>query len=305
MTGSVRIIFVPGMKPKPPERIHRQVLGRCMRAGLERVDPDVAEPLRDGARCLTTAAWNHAFYRRHRNIELDKRSIERILEESEPSHRDIVDIEAFARRKTRILLRMGHAAPLFSSLFARRSMRLTVTETHRYLMNWGGIAKVVRNIVRSALLDAWSADEQVLLIGHSLGSVIAYDTLWELSHGERHENGRVSLFMTLGSPLASPMILRGVQGARLSGRERYPEIVDRWQNFSAHGEITALYPRLGPYYGEMVELGSLEALQDCTGFYNHYRDRGRLDVHTSYGYLITRPVAESIAGWLRTANAAG
>ena len=53
MTGSIRIIFVPGMKPKPPERIHRQVLGRCMRAGLERVDPDVAEPLRDGARCLT------------------------------------------------------------------------------------------------------------------------------------------------------------------------------------------------------------------------------------------------------------
>ena len=184
-------------------------------------------------------------------------------------------------------------------------MRLTVTETHRYLMNWGGIARVVRDIVRSALLDAWSAGEQVLLIGHSLGSVIAYDTLWELSHGERRENGRVSLFMTLGSPLASPMILRGVQGARFSGRERYPEIVDRWQNFSARGEITALHPRLGPYYGEMVELGSLEALQDCTGFYNHYRDRGRLDVHTSYGYLITRPVAESIAGWLRTANAVG
>ena len=305
MTESVRIIFVPGMKPKPPERIHRQVLGRCMRAGLERVDPDAAEPLRDGATCLTTAAWNHAFYRKHRNIELDKRSIERILEQPEPSNRDIVDIEAFARRKTRILLRMGHAAPLFSSLFARRSMRLTVTETHRYLMNWGGIATVVREVVRKALVDAWSAGEQVLLIGHSLGSVIAYDTLWELSHGERHENGRVSLLITLGSPLASPMILRGVQGARLSGRKRFPEIVDRWQNFSARGEITALHPRLGAHYGEMVELGSLEALQDCTGFYNHYRDRGRLDVHTSYGYLITRPVAESIAGWLRTANAAG
>ena len=305
MSRPARIIFVPGMKPKPPERIHRQVLGRCMRAGLERVDPDAAAPLRDGARCLTTAAWNHAFYRRHRNIELDKRSIERILEQPEPSNGDIVDIEAFARRKTRILLRMGHAAPLFSSLFARRSMRLTVTETHRYLMNWGGVATAVREIVRKALVDAWSVGEQVLLIGHSLGSVIAYDTLWELSHGERRENGRISLFMTLGSPLASPMILRGVQGARLSGRNRYPEIVDRWQNFSARGEITALHLRLGPHYGEMVELGSLEALQDCTGFYNHYRDRGRLDVHTSYGYLITRPVAESIAGWLQTANAAG
>ena len=301
MTGSVRIIYVPGMNPKPPERIHRQVLGRCMRAGLERVDPAAAQPFRDGARCLTMAAWTHAFYRKHRNIELDRQSIERILEQPEPSTRDIADIESFARRKTRILLSLGHTAPLFSSLFARRSMRLTVTETHRYLRNWRGIATVVREVVRKALVDAWSAGEQVLLIGHSLGSVIAYDTLWELSRGDRRENGRVDLFMTLGSPLASPMILKGVQGARLSGRDRYPKIVDRWQNFSARGEITALHPRLGPYYGEMVGLSLLESLQDCTGFYNHYRDRGRLDVHTSYGYLVTPQVADSIAAWLRKA----
>ena len=148
MSRPARIIFVPGMKPKPPERIHRQVLGRCMRAGLERVDPDAAAPLRDGARCLTTAAWTHAFYRKHRNIELDKQSIERILEQPEPATRDIADIETFARRKTRILLSLGHAAPLFSSLFARRSMRLTVIETHRYLQNWRGIATAVRDIVR-------------------------------------------------------------------------------------------------------------------------------------------------------------
>ena len=302
MTGSVRIIYVPGMKPKPPERIHRQVLGRCMRAGLERIDPAAAQPFRDGARCLTMAAWTHGFYRRHRNIELDRQSIERILEQPEPSTRDVADIESFARRKTRILLSLGHMAPLFSSLFARRSMRLTVTETHRYLRNWRGIATAVREVVRKALVDAWSAGEQVLLIGHSLGSVIAYDTLWELSRGERRENGRVDLFMTLGSPLASPMILKGVQGARLSGRDRYPEIIGRWQNFSARGEITALHPRLGPYYREMVELGLLESLQDCTGFYNHYRDRGRLDVHTSYGYLVTPQVADSIAAWLRKAN---
>ena len=305
MSNAARIIFVPGMKPKPPERIHRQVLGRCMRAGLERIDTEAARPLRDGARCLTTAAWTHAFYRKHRNIELDKQSIERILEQPEASPRDIADIESFARRKRRVLLSLGHAAPLFTSLFARRSMRLTVLETHRYLRNWRGIGTVVRDVVRKALIDAWSAGEQVLLIGHSLGSVIAYDTLWELSHGERRENGRVDLFMTLGSPLASPMILKGVLGSRLSGPKRYPEIVGRWQNFSARGEITALHPRLGPHYGEMVELGSLEALQDCTGFYNHYRDRGRLDVHTSYGYLITRPVAEAIAAWLRTAGAGG
>ncbi len=298
MTRPVRIIFVPGMKPKPPERIHRQVLARCMRAGLERADPSAAQALRDGAGGLSLASWTHAFYRRHRNIELDRQSIERILLQPEPTARDVADIESFARRKTRILLALGHVAPLFTSLFARRSMRLTVTETQRYLMNLRGIGTAVRDQVREALEKAWNAGGRVLLIGHSLGSVIAYDALWELSHGERPGSGRVDLFMTLGSPLASPMIRKGVMGARLSGPQRYPRNIDRWQNFSARGEITALHPRLGPYYGEMVELGALESLQDVTGFYNHYRDRGRLDVHTSYGYLITQPVAGAIAAWV-------
>ena len=33
MSNAARIIFVPGMKPKPPERIHRQVLGRLHAGG--------------------------------------------------------------------------------------------------------------------------------------------------------------------------------------------------------------------------------------------------------------------------------
>lgn len=298
-----RVVFVPGMKPKPPKRIHRQVLARCLRAGLERIDPAAARAWREGAGGLSVAAWTYLFYRRDRNIELDRQGIERVLLQPEPDAGDIADIESFARRKTRLLLRLGHAAPLFSSLFARRSMRLTVTETHRYLMNWRGIGGQVRDVVRQALTDAWSAGERVLLIAHSLGSVIAYDALWELSRGARPREGRVELFVTLGSPLASPMILRGVQGARLSGPERYPANIDRWRNFSAKGEITALHPRLGPYYGDMVAMGLLESLQDVTGFYNHFRDRGRLDVHTSYGYLVTRPVGAAIADRLRSGGA--
>ena len=273
-----------------------------MRAGVERVDAEAAQAFSGAEGCLSVAAWTYLFYRKHRNIELDRLGIERLLEQPEPSSRDVADIETFAHRKTRILLSIGHAAPLLSSLFARRSMRLTVRETRRYLVNRRGIAAAIRNFLREALINAWRAGERVLLIGHSLGSVIAYDTLWELSHGDGRTDGRVDLFMTLGSPLARPMILRGVRGAQHCGADRFPHNVARWQNFSARGELTALHPRLGPYYGEMVESGLLESLEDVTGFYNHYRDRGKLDVHTSYGYLITRPVAESIAGWLRAAD---
>ena len=79
-----------------------------------------------------------------------------------------------------------------------------------------GIGREVRLMLKNELADAWADGDDVLLIGHSLGSVIAYDTLWDLSH-EEPEAGVVDLFMTLGSPLATRFIrhrLRGVFGDR-------------------------------------------------------------------------------------------
>ena len=287
------------MKPKPPKDIHRQVIGRCLHAGLDRVGPDAARVFRDNPSCLTVIAWTYLFYGEHRDIDLDRAGIERVIEQPEPSSRDIAEIESLARRKSRVFLAVGEAAPLFYRLFAKRSMRLTIAEALRYLRDHRGVATAIRNRLRKALVDAWTAGERVLLVGHSLGSVIAYDTLWELSDGGGREAGGVDLFMTLGSPLASRLILNGLQGARLKGRERYPHNIVRWQNFSARGELTALHPRLEPFFGEMVKLDLLKTLEDSTGFYNHYRGPEGLDVHTSYGYLLTRPVAESIAAWLR------
>ena len=45
----------------------------------------------------------------------------------------------------------------------------------------------MRAVLRSTLEAAWRDGDRVLLIGHSLGSVIAYDTLWELTHVHRVE----------------------------------------------------------------------------------------------------------------------
>ena len=57
--------------------------------------------------------------------------------------------------------------------------------------------------------------EHVLLLGHSLGSVIVYDTLWELTH-EPHPGGEVGLFVTFGSPLATHFVAALAEGR---GRE--------------------------------------------------------------------------------------
>jgi hypothetical protein len=129
--------------------------------------------------------------------------------------------------------------------------------------------------------------------------VIAYDALWELAHDDRH-SGRVDLFMTLGSPLASRFIYKRLRGAADQGRNRYPTNIRQWENFSARAEMTALHPELRPYFDEMLELGLLKSLNDHVGLYNHFRGDLGLNVHKSYGYLVNSEVSERIATWLES-----
>src|SRR5690606_41612919 len=131
------------------------------------------------------------------------------------------EIESAARRVKRLWHLVGDALPFFGRLVARPELRLTMREVLRYFSDEDGIASEIRGLLKTVLRQSWRADERVLLIGHSLGSVIAYDTLWELSR-EDGDPGRVELFMTLGSPLATRFIRRSLRGADRDGAERYP-----------------------------------------------------------------------------------
>jgi hypothetical protein len=246
---------------------------------------------------MTLVSWTYSFYGRHEDIEVDRHGIEQLLRHPEPSASDIAEIDSVARKLARLLHVLGDLSPWFGRLIAKPDMRMTMADARRYLHNRRGVADQIRSMLKAPLLKAWQDGERVLLIGHSLGSVIAYDTLWELSH-EHGENGEIDLFVTLGCPLASRFINKRLRGATRSGTDRYPTNIHIWENFSARAEMTALHPQLYPYFGEMVDLGILESLTDHTGLYNHFRSEQGLNVHESYGYLAHAEVAKRIGAWL-------
>lgn len=285
------------MKPKPPPEIHAHELCRCLAAGLAWARPEAARKFTAESSCLTLVPWTYRFYGSYRDIALDRPGIDAILHEPEPSEEDVAEIESLARKVGRWMHLFGDALPMFSRVIARPEMRLTMSEARRYLYDAGGIATEIRAMLKVALSQAWDAGEEVLLIGHSLGSVIAYDTLWELSHEDRVAH-RVDLFLSLGSPLASRLIRENLRGVTRAGTERYPTNIRCWKNFAARGELTALRPRLEHYFGEMIELGVLESLEDHIDIYNHFRGDIGLNVHKSYGYLANGAVADTIAEWL-------
>src|SRR5690606_8854955 len=120
--------------------------------------------------------------------------------------------------------RLAHVAgdrwPFLGRRLADPNMRRLMHEANRYMKNRDGSGTAIRAVVRETLDAAWQAGEPILLIGHSLGSVIAYDTLWEAS-GDGHA-GRVELFMTLGSPIATRFVQRSLLGSSERGAARYP-----------------------------------------------------------------------------------
>lgn len=290
------IVFIPGMKPKPPPKAHREQLKRCLVAGVHRVDPEFVAALEQPER-FRLASWTYAFYGEHRDLALDLPGIERALAHPDPTLEQRQQIDSLGRRVKRWAHITGDALPWLTRFIANDDLRVTMTEARRYLLDIDGAGTAARNTVKEILLPLLEAQIPVAIMGHSLGSVIAYDALWELSHEDDHP-GTVDLFITLGSPLGTRFIYRHLKGCGESGERRFPTNVRSWENFSSRGELTALKPELASHFAAMVDETQLESITDHVGFYVAFSSEFGLNVHKSYGYLLHPVYGAAVARWL-------
>jgi pimeloyl-ACP methyl ester carboxylesterase len=89
-------------------------------------------------------------------------------------------------------------------------------------------------------------DDTRVLVAHSLGTVLSYMAL------ANHPQWRVHTFVTLGSPLASPMILGMLDPQPVDGQGQWPGSIERWVNVRAVGDKAAAVP-VGERFGPRVE----------------------------------------------------
>jgi hypothetical protein len=291
------ILYVPGLLSKPEAGVHRQALRRCLLAGLQRHDAGVAEEIAAAERSFDLVSWTYDFYREHRDFALDTEAIDDLLARSDASEQDIVEASSPGKRLMRWLYRVGNLFPFLIPHLADERIELHLRDLMRYVRNSNGIAAHTREMLKMPLRAAWEAGRPVLLAAHSMGSVIAYDALWEMSHNERDEL-RVDLLLTMGSPLGQNYLQRRILGHERSGPGRYPDNIRRWLNLSAVGDMTAVDPYLKSDFGEMLELGLIESIEDIEIF-NFFRHDGELNVHAEYGYLVNKVTAAAVANWWR------
>lgn len=152
-----------------------------------------------------------------------------------------------------------------------KSFMLQLSQVARYLNRRGSKADLGA-AVRARVLEGLDPSRPLVVVSHSLGTVVAYEALHEYE-------GQVPLWVTLGSPLA----LGGVVLQRLVPRPPHcPGRVGAWLNFWDRDDVVAGRPRLADWIapgptGVKAETESVES-------------RG-LWTHTATKYLEHRQVA--------------
>jgi hypothetical protein len=108
------------------------------------------------------------------------------------------------------------------------SVSLATKDVYEYLRKPG-----IRDAIEMGVLEAIEPGVPTVVVGHSLGSVVAYNLL-------RREGASrgwiVPLFITIGSPLAVKMIKKAIRPIG------FPACVDQWFNARDPRDVVALYP---------------------------------------------------------------
>jgi len=300
MSEAPVIIYVPGLLPKPEAEVHRDALLRCLLAGLQQIDTDLAVQLESNRDSFEIIPWTYDFYGEHRDFALDAPSVEALVTQRAVTNRDQEEASSLWRRLARWVFLLGDRLPFLIPHIATERMELHLRDLKRYVQNRNEIAEHTRQILKTSLRQARDAGRPILLVAHSMGSVIAYESLWQMSRANR-EPMQIDLLLTMGSPLGQDYIQKRLKGSDAIGNVRYPNNISRWVNLSAVGDLTAIKPALRSAFRGMLQAGLLADIDDRE-VDNWFRLDGVLNTHSEYGYLANPETATIVSEWWRSVS---
>jgi len=169
---------------------------------------------------------------------------------------------------------------------SREVMRIKLQDLSRYYKDQVLMDRL-HGLLKGILIR--HENERILLISHSMGTIIAYDVLIQLAEEAENQSLMIEHFITMGSPLGLPFITERIQQ---EGKPPVPGNVNRWTNFADMSDPVCADPYLADDYeksGRNVEVVDQLVLNDWP--------HDGLS-HKSYGYLRTPEVSKAIAKFI-------
>ena len=167
----------------------------------------------------------------------------------------------------------------------------------------------IRGRLDDILQPALARKDDVCLITHSMGCMVAYDLMWKYAHTREYADFRakqrkVAKWITIGNPLGEIGVRRNLLDGRYAEDEKYPSHqIEAWTNIFAEDDYIAHVAKLAPEFKSTPRTG-LPKIVDKK-IYNCWvyedldqNDRLTSNPHDLYGYLMSAATAQEVMDWL-------
>ena len=208
-------------------------------------------------------------------------------------------INIFKRYRDKILFHesMHENFPSFTDLIIKhffKDLSLYLTQKFTEETKSDSLVKEEIRLKLINTLKKYKGDD-ILLITHSMGSIISYDVL---IHSEK--DVAIDSFITMGSPLGIPFMFDRLKNefSKVPGDEnrlRTPEnILTEWINLADPADKLAQKAGLR----KIFKMNSREIGPDIKLIFNDYESEGIENPHKSFGYLRTPELAHIMSEFL-------
>ncbi|WP_425092804.1 hypothetical protein [Tropicimonas sp. S265A] len=328
-----RIILIHGRSTKPAKARFAKLQRQALLQGLRRADPVKAEKVANGEVSVDYVYYgdiNNRILREALACHKDTLTDNDPAFDAAPSLPDTGYAEAinqlsalgrFDRRAYRKVLAentdlrfVDNAARAVSTLAALATgallnevaIKLATADMGAYLMR-RAVGSAVRERLQTPLKRALKAGDDICLISHSMGCIVAYDVLWKFSRMSEYRDvraggNRIANWITLGCPLGEAGVKAYLYDANErayeGGTDKHPKhIVRRWENIAARDDFISHDATMRGDYRDMTRFGYVDSIRDQR-IYNCWTKDGTSNPHKFYGYLVNPVTARVITDWI-------
>lgn len=321
--GKKHIIIVHGRSTKPQPGVLRRMVKRALVAGLERVDRRAASAVADSEVDLTLAYYGDlttqlmaaanpqltdALIRRHGKWydppDKDRAGLAQLIarpndRHTEEDHKELIRLHKNHRFLDEVVRVVSPLASITGLGVYAVSKLFPDLGAYLGTRRWGS---EIRRRLQQKLRPALARGDNIALVTHSMGCIVAYDVLWKLSRLSEHaavHDRRVSLWLTLGSPLGDKSIKDCLYDSNEGADGLYPANIVSWVNVTAHDDFVAHDGTVADDFREMRRSGLVDSIRDLPSIYTFWVGSRGVNPHKFYGYINHPDTARVLADWVR------